>query len=439
MNNNNTWMFLSNGTNQPEIVLRPGCNSTDDSVQVLLDQLASGLFGELYVKEVKDVQGDITEVVIGTTLENIDSVTESKVRLVNAYTELGLSMGAKQEDLNRAIIQFAYDISEGVKPTPITPDTTEAQLDDLENGVYRASGAGVYSFSPALQIVTGASVNTIPEGYDVRFQRNNNGWRVASAIKLPTINTNGYVAHNDSALVTGNRIWNYILSNAITKYNSTYASEVGYSNNQLVWNNGKIYKSKKNNNSDAISVTASWEEFIGGSGGDLSAYALRTWVTEQILEAQLGGDEVDLSSYAKKDASGLTSENVNAWKSALGVGDSNKTEIPVALSALNTNLIIGDVNGFIARKKFKILEFQITAYPTPLGATLSVGIKKNGSLVTTTHATIASGTNNSTQTAQPVFDSDVFEVGDRLNFTIISVGSTATGQNLIAWVKIEYI
>lgn len=317
MNNNNTWMFLSNGTNQPEIVLRPGCNSTDDSVQVLLDQLASGLFGELYVKEVKDVQGDITEVVIGTTLENIDSVTEGKVRLVNTYTELGLSFGAKQEDLNRAIIQFAYDISEGVKPTPITPDTTETQLDDLENGVYRASGAGVYSFSPALQIVTGASVNTIPEGYDVRFQRNNNGWRVASAIKLPTINTNGYVAHNDSALVTGNRIWNYILSNAIAKYNSTYASEVGYSNNQLVWNNGKIYKSKKNNNSDAITVSASWEEFAGGPGGDLSDYALKTWVTEQILEAQLGGDEVDLSAYAKKDASGLTSANVNAWKLSL--------------------------------------------------------------------------------------------------------------------------
>lgn len=112
----------------------------------------------------------------------------------------------------------------------------------------------------------------------------------------------------------------------------------------------------------------------------------------------------------------------------------------IALSAFNTDLMSGDLNGLVAVRPFKIIDFKTTASVVPTGSAITTGIKKNGSVITSTLSTINANTNNSVATTQPTFSSDTFAIGDRLNFYIPSggVGSTTTGQNLQAILIIEY-
>lgn len=77
------------------------------------------------------------------------------------------------------------DSQEGIKQTAITPNTALATLNSLENGIYRASGAGTYKFSPSIVIVDGQSNNIIPDGYDVKFVKSSSGWAMHTVLKLP--------------------------------------------------------------------------------------------------------------------------------------------------------------------------------------------------------------------------------------------------------------
>lgn len=146
MNTSNNWRFSDNGTANPDILLTCGNNTVDESVQILIQQLSSGVFGDVYIKDII-LQGDIiTELVLGTTESNIDAVTERKVALLNNYPDLAISSEDKQEDFNGAIVELvrtvAFSAGAGLYTKKLTP-TSEVPL-DIPNQVFLVIEPGTY-------------------------------------------------------------------------------------------------------------------------------------------------------------------------------------------------------------------------------------------------------------------------------------------------------
>ncbi|MGV0925459.1 SGNH/GDSL hydrolase family protein [Empedobacter tilapiae] len=146
MNTSNNWRFKENGTANPDIILTCGANSVDDSVQILIQQLESGIFGQVFIKGIEQ-QGDVvTELIIGTTESNIDAVTERRVALMNDFPDLGLTKSAKQEDLNKAIVELVKTISlsagAGLYEKGITPTS---EVPDVESKVFTVTIPGTYT------------------------------------------------------------------------------------------------------------------------------------------------------------------------------------------------------------------------------------------------------------------------------------------------------
>lgn len=142
----NKWRFKDNGTENPDIVLECGGNSVDESVQILINQLESGVFGTVFIKGIES-QGDvITELILGTSESNIDAVNERRVALMNDFPDLGLTKSAKQEDLNRAIVDLIKNVSlsagAGLYENSITPTST---VPDVESKVFTVTIPGTYT------------------------------------------------------------------------------------------------------------------------------------------------------------------------------------------------------------------------------------------------------------------------------------------------------
>ncbi len=375
-------------------------------------------------------------------------------------------------------------------------------LNSLPDGIYEAKTSGTYPFGLIAK-----------EGFYTRFSKQGTQWSLHAEIKSATLD--GIIALGNSAGVTGGSIWNYLYSYGIFQYNDTYATNVGYGINQLVWSAGKIYRSKKNNNQDAVSVSASWEEATSSATVDLSDYALKSWVTQQILNVNTGGS-VDLSAYALKDASGLTTANQNAWKTALGLDDlvttnlynangtltgnrnvslnnfklnfsggitkvdtlelgkktsnllpnilfTNGTDVRFtdengvtwtllrkvdrvrwgkALTPIDEDITISSYRGMVVNERCKIKKFHITAGTPPTGSGIVVGMQKNLSTITTVNASILPNARTSaSNSTQPTFSSDTFEVGDRIDFFIPAggIGSVNAGQNLEVYLEFEIL
>lgn len=103
----------------------------------------------------------------------------------------------------------------------------------------------------------------------------------------------------------------------------------------------------------------------------------------------------------------------------------------IPISTFDEDVETGDVNGVIATFAFTITKAHATAFPVPVGGSgINVGIKKNGSSITSTLINVPSNVNNSTGATPAVFTDSNFAIGDRLNAYIDSVGSTMPGQNL---------
>ncbi|MFV0140988.1 CotH kinase family protein [Empedobacter falsenii] len=99
------------------------------------------------------------------------NITAEKLRLYN-------------EQMLKIVEAIEDKTNEGVIGT-ITTSTTSNDLNNLStfpDGVYRAQSDGLYKFSPGLLIVEGHPQNFIPVGYDVKFQKKNNNWFVASVV-----------------------------------------------------------------------------------------------------------------------------------------------------------------------------------------------------------------------------------------------------------------
>lgn len=285
-----------------------------------------------------------------------------------------------------------------------------------------------------------------------------------TTVVTPTIDVSGAIAVGQtSTAVNGDKIARYLPTKSITKFDSNYAGLVGgYSQGNIVIHNDEIYVSEINNNlTTPVTSSITWRKL--SSGG----YTLPTASTTVLGGVKVDGSTIVINgsgvisaigggggaTYTAGNGINISGSNVISVKvdgttiTTNGSGqlvanapESNTETIRVALSALDTNLVAGiDLNGFIALESFKIVDFKITAYPVPTGSVLITGIKKNGTVITTTNASIAPNQNNSTTTTQPVFSSDTFNVGDRLNFFIPTggIGSVDTGQNLIATLKIE--
>lgn len=95
--------------------------------------------------------------------------------------------------------------------------------------------------------------------------------------------------------------------------------------------------------------------------------------------------------------------------------------------------------GLVATYNFKVIKFQIVAGEAPTGSGIILKMMKNNNDITSTHPTIPSGGNVSTNIA--AFTDDEFDIGDIMEFEIPvgGVGSSNPGQNLQAEIIIEKI
>lgn len=74
----------------------------------------------------------------------------------------------------------------------------------------------------------------------------------------------------------------------------------------------------------------------------------------------------------------------------------------------------------------EIVKYSIYAQQPPTGSASVVGLKKNGTLITTTGVSVNSGNNFSSN--NPVFSSNVVSPGDVLTPTFTAIGSTNSGR-----------
>jgi hypothetical protein len=93
----------------------------------------------------------------------------------------------------------------------------------------------------------------------------------------------------------------------------------------------------------------------------------------------------------------------------------------------------GDVEYDIPIKgNYEILDYSISAQDAPIGGTTTIGLKKNGSSITTTGVSISSGSNDSTGT--PTFSNNDIS-NSKLRFTFTAIASYA-GSRYIAYMRI---
>lgn len=173
-----------------------------------------------------------------------------------------------------------------------------------------------------------------------------------------------------------------------------------------------------------------------GSDVDLTPYALDADLDAEIVNRAAA--DANLQTQVNTNATAISTETSNritaitTEANARILGDSIETVI-IVLSPIDEDLTDNIARkGFIATFPFQILSFQTTAYPVPTGSGITTQLRKNGTVITTTHSVIAANANNSTASSAPVFSSDTFAIGDRLDFFTPSggIGSTIKGQNL---------
>jgi len=281
----------------------------------------------------------------------------------------------------------------------------------------------------------------------------------ASENITPTFDVSGAISVGQvTTAVNGDKIARYIPSKAISKWDLAYAGSVGgYNIGDIVIHNDEFYVSQANNNTTTPSSAS-----IGWRRLDSGGYILPKATTTTLGGVKVDGSTIIINSDGVISATGggggggyVLPTASYAIKGGVKVDDkttvmrgefiealmAKRETLRIALSPFNTDLTVGDLNGFVATRPFKIVDFKTTASVVPTGSAITTGIKKNGTIITSTLSTINANTNNSVGTTQPVFTNDTFAVGDRLNFYIPTggIGTTTTGQNLQGIIIIEYL
>lgn len=146
------------------------------------------------------------------------------------------------------------DSQEGIKQTAITPNTALATLNSLENGIYRASGAGSYKFSPSIVIIDGQSNNIIPDGYDVKFVKSSSGWARHTVLKMPTLSAEGKVEEGNTEAVSGGEVFENIkpLDLLVLKQGTNIANDLGVLNKDSVNVTKDLLLTKLGNTASAV-------------------------------------------------------------------------------------------------------------------------------------------------------------------------------------------
>lgn len=103
--------------------------------------------------------------------------------------------------------------------------------------------------------------------------------------------------------------------------------------------------------------------------------------------------------------------------------DTTKTML-ISLSPQDTDLELGVVKGFIITKDMELVSAQLTAYPVPEGDDIEVAITINDAELQTLQ--ILDGIS----VGELVTPELLIEVGDRVDFKILQIGTIETGQNL---------
>ena len=141
-----------------------------------------------------DVKIDNVKKAVDKDMSNLNSSVKEEMdnlnSSVNNKIDEAVDSIAHEKETIQSIINNGFD---GVSPISVKPETDRTELAKLDNGIYRASGAGTYQFFPALDIVKNSQPNVIPEGYSVKFLKDANGWSV-SVVEALSI-------YDDTALV----------------------------------------------------------------------------------------------------------------------------------------------------------------------------------------------------------------------------------------------
>lgn len=99
----------------------------------------------------------------------------------------------------------------------------------------------------------------------------------------------------------------------------------------------------------------------------------------------------------------------------------------IPLSAAGEDIAVGDCQDITWDWDIEILSATITLGTAPVGSAAQVGIKKNGTDITTTKATVSSGNKVG---SGAVLSSMYFDRGDTIRPYIHQVGSTTAGKDL---------
>lgn len=113
-----------------------------------------------------------------------------------------------------------------------------------------------------------------------------------------------------------------------------------------------------------------------------------------------------------------------------------------ALTPIDEDITISSYRGLVINERCKIKKFHITAGTPPTGSGIVVGMQKNNVTITTVNATILPNNRTSaSNSTQPSFSSDTFEIGDRIDFFIPAggIGSVNAGQNLEVYLEFELL
>ncbi|MGV0828283.1 hypothetical protein ACTS9C_05215 [Empedobacter brevis] len=107
-----------------------------------------------------------------------------------------VDVGKENKVYNKAQInELVEDLKEGTLGS-ISPSQTLEELNALEDGNYYAAEAGTYAFGV-----------TVPNGWQYRFNKVGNIWKVLTKVEIPNINKSNKVIENDTNAVEGGAVY----------------------------------------------------------------------------------------------------------------------------------------------------------------------------------------------------------------------------------------
>jgi hypothetical protein len=214
-----------------------------------------------------------------------------------------------------------------------------------------------------------------------------------------------------------------ILPDFSTQAGAEVHTEVTYT-----WNTGDSQIFTVADSAKTTDVYVNGDRLIKGVGEE---WNVNTATGVEILVPLADGDKLAIvSSATAVQSGGLTPQQEQ------DIADSKEDVISYALSSPSADLTAGDTDSFIAPYNFTLNNYFAGVVEAPTGSALVIGLKKNGTSVTSSNAIIDSGETTSLTGTAPTITTNTFFKGDLITPVISQVGSLTTGKSLKIYLEI---